>query len=432
MVRKFTTEDFIVKAKKIHGDRYDYSKVNYINSNTKITLICKNCGNEFKIEPNSHLTQKSGCRCYISYTTYNTTDWITKAKEVHGDKYDYSKTEYIDWNNKVCIICPEHGEFWKIPSQHIQGQGCPKCQKENDTINKRKRNLDNFISKAKKKFGNRYDYSKVEYKGVNIEVCIICPEHGEVWMKPSVHLANRIGCIKCTRKVTDTETFIEKSTKIHNNRYNYSKVKYINAKTEVCIICPEHGEFWQLPFLHSNGVGCPVCNVGYTRKHKFNLINDFIDEFRLRDFLMSNDENIIYIILRNIEKIEPKFNPIVKDIERVLWSDSIDPISDLQDKYRIPDETVEIEPTIENHTITNVNDIDLDDDDAVEAFISSTTTMVEKTEPTIEDLTRARENEIKLINTIEHMLTPEERQFIKDKFLNDKRRNWMLERDKTV
>ena len=74
----------------------------------------------------------------------------------------------------------------------------------------------------------------------------------------------------------------------------------------------------------------------------------------------------------------------------------------------------------------------MDDDDAVEAFISSTTTTVEKTEPTIEDLTRARENEINLINTIEHMLTPEDRQFIKDKFLNDKRRNWMLERDKNV
>lgn len=259
-IKTSNSEDFVKKAKKIHGDRYDYSKVNYINSNTKITIICKKCGKELEIEPNSHLSQKSGCRCYITYNTYDTSQWITKAKEVHSDKYDYSKTKYIDWNTKVCIICPEHGEFWKMPSQHIQGQGCPKCQKKNDTINKRKINLDKFISKSQKKFGNRYDYSKVEYKGVNVDVCIICPEHGEVWMKPSVHLSNRIGCVKCARQVNDTESFIEKSIKIHGNKYDYRNVKYINARTEVCIICPEHGEFWQLPFIHSNGSGCPKCH----------------------------------------------------------------------------------------------------------------------------------------------------------------------------
>lgn len=272
MARKFTTEDFIAKAKAVHGDKYDYSKVKYINSKTKITIICKKCGKELEIRPNSHLSQKSGCRCYITYNTYDTSQWITKAKEVHSDKYDYSKTKYIDWNTKVCIICPEHGEFWKIPAMHIQGQGCPKCQKKNDTVNKRKINLDKFVSKSQKKFGNRYDYSKVEYKGVNVDVCIICPEHGEVWMKPSVHLSNRIGCVKCTRRVNDTESFIEKSTKTHNGRYDYSKVKYVNAKTEVCIICPEHGEFWQLPFPHSNGTGCPMCRQGFTRSYKLSLL----------------------------------------------------------------------------------------------------------------------------------------------------------------
>ena len=168
------------------------------------------------------------------------------------------------------------------------------------------------------------------------------------------------------------------------------------------------------------------------REYKFNLLEEFIDEFRLRDFLMTNDENLIYIILRNIEKIDPKFNPIVKDIDRVLRSDSTNPIEDLEDKYRTSDEIETTDFGVEEVTCVNIDEIDLDDDDAVEAFISSTTTTVEKTEPTIEDLTRARENEINLINTIEHMLTPEDRQFIKDKFLNDKRRNWMLERDKNV
>lgn len=176
---------------------------------------------------------------------FTTEDFIAKAKEIHGDKYDYSRVNYVDDNTKVCIICPKHGEFWKTPAVHNRlNQGCPKCQKENDTINKRKRNLEEFIRKSKERFGDRYDYSKAEYKGVNTEVCIICPEHGPVLMKPSTHLSNRLGCVKCTRQVIDTETFIEKSKKIHNNKYDYSNVNYINANTPVRIICPEHGEFW--------------------------------------------------------------------------------------------------------------------------------------------------------------------------------------------
>lgn len=274
MGKNITNEEFIEKSKKIHGDKYDYSKTNYINSNTKITLICKNCGKEFEIEPRSHISQKSGCSCYRVYDQKTTSDFIKEARDVHGDKYDYSKVKYTHWRKPVCIICPEHGEFLKLPSLHLQKQGCPKCQKENDTINKRKRNREKFICKARERFGDRYDYSKVEYKGVNVDVCIICPEHGEVLMKPSVHLSNRLGCVKCTRHVIDTETFIEKSKKIHNNKYDYSKVNYINAKTEVCIICPEHGEFWQLPSIHSNGGGCPKC-LGRNK-----TTEDFISEAR--------------------------------------------------------------------------------------------------------------------------------------------------------
>ena len=190
---------------------------------------------------------------------FKTEDFIAKAIEVHGDKYDYSKVNYVDDNTKVCIICPKQGEFWKTPAVHNRlNQGCPKCQKENDTINKRKRNLEEFIRKSKERFGNRYDYSKVEYKGVWTPVCIICPEHGEFWQTPNGHIEG-LGCPKCAGHICDTESFIEKSKKIHNNKYDYSKVNYINAKTPVCIICPEHGEFWQLPNPHSTGVGCPKC-----------------------------------------------------------------------------------------------------------------------------------------------------------------------------
>lgn len=95
-------------------------------------------------------------------------------------------------------------------------------------------------------------------------MCIICKEHGEFWQTPSNHLAGH-GCQKCkTDKVIShnklsTEIFIEKCKKLHGDKYNYSKVNYINNYTKVCIICPKHGEFWQKPTLHLQGCGCPIC-----------------------------------------------------------------------------------------------------------------------------------------------------------------------------
>ena len=118
-----------------------------------------------------------------------------------------------------------------------------------------------FIEKANNKHGDKYDYSKVEYKNAHTKVCIICKEHGEFWQTPSNHLAGH-GCQKCkTDKVINhnklsTEIFIEKCKKLHGDKYDYSKVNYINNYTKVCIICPKHGEFWQIPSDHLRGCGC--------------------------------------------------------------------------------------------------------------------------------------------------------------------------------
>ena len=424
-----TTEDFVEQAKKVHGDKYDYSKIEYINCDTKITVVCPKQG-EFSINPSRFLNGFGCPKCATDKKwegkRMTTEEFIMKAKEVHGNKYDYSKTHCGKLGDKVCIICPEHSEFWQLPSYHLKGCGCPKCLGKNMTT-------EDFVAKLQKLYGDKYDYSKVEYASSNTLVTIICPVHGEFQRKP-VNLLNGKGetcCPKCNGTYMDTDYFIEKAREVHGDKYDYSKVVYKTNHDKVCIICPEHGEFWQTPKPHLKGSGCPNCQ-GLRKEYKFNLLEEFADEFCLRDFLMTNDQNLIYIILRNIEKIGPKFNPIVNDIDRVLRSDSTNPIEDLEDKYRTPDETVTSDTVDREINTTTIDDIDLDDDDAVEAFINNTNTTVEKTEPTIDELTRARENEINLINTIEHILTPEDRQFIKDKFLNDKRRNWMLERDKNV
>ena len=179
--------------------------------------------------------------------------FIDKANKIHKYKYDYSNVKYVDSKTKVCIICPEHGEFWQTPNNHLNGKGCPNCCK-----NHIRYNTESFVKKSKEVHNDKYDYSKVVYINNRSKVCIICPEHGEFWQRPSDHLRG-CGCLKCgrmnaTKKQSNTiSDFITKANNIHNNKYDYSKTNYINSYTKVCIICPEHGEFWQTPIAHLNG-----------------------------------------------------------------------------------------------------------------------------------------------------------------------------------
>lgn len=144
------------------------------------------------------------------------------------------------------------------PNSHINGVGCSKCS------NNKKLTTEEFIIRAKKIHGNKYDYSKTEYVNNKTKVCIICPEHGEYWIRANNHLTGQ-GCLKCgikqrfIDKVKTLEQFIQDCKKIHGDKYNYSKVEYINALTKVCIICPKHGEFWQTPGAHLWGNNCPKC-----------------------------------------------------------------------------------------------------------------------------------------------------------------------------
>ena len=205
--------------------------------------------------------------------------FIQKAKKAHGDKYDYSLVDYKASQKKVKIICPDHGEFEQLPNHHIKGSGCWKCAGTNPI------DTEEFIEKAKKIHKNKYDYSKVRYTNTYGEVEIICPKHGEFIQIANTHLTNH-GCPRCAIETRasiatlTTEEFIQKSIKIHGNKYNYSKVNYKNSSTKVEIICPEHGNFWQQPNAHSRGQGCPNCktyvgcyNTTTAKRHKNNWLN---------------------------------------------------------------------------------------------------------------------------------------------------------------
>lgn len=289
--------NFVKKAMLVHGDKYDYSKVNYINGRIPIHISCKIHG-EFWQAPGNHL-HGSGCPKCAKNQKLKLYEFIERAQKIHSDKYDYSKVNYINVETKICIICPEHGEFWQTPYSHLSGCGCQKCSEENfkQKLNELTiKNKDSFVLKAKKIHGNKYDYSKVEYKNNKTKVCIICPEHGEFWQTPSSHLRGS-KCPKCSiikiQKSLSNNTieFIERAQKIHGNKYDYSKVEYKGAHVKVCIICPEHSEFWQTPNQHLKGHGCTKCGLESNklkqRKECFQFIEDAI-KIHKNDYDYSN------------------------------------------------------------------------------------------------------------------------------------------------
>ena len=266
MSKLLTTEDFILKAREIHGDKYDYKKVKYKNNSTKVCIICPEHG-EFWQTPYHHISRKQGCPKCIG-RNLTTEEFVKRARQIHSNKYDYSKVKIEDLKNKekekTCIICSEHGEFWQTPISHLNGCGCPKCGKKEASKKHSitmKMTKEQFVKRAKEVHGNKYDYSKVEYNTTNDKVCIICPEHGEFWQRATSHINKSNGCPKCHPNAKKTtEEFIKKAKEIHGDKYDYSKVEYINNLTPVCIVCPEHGEFWQRPNSHiSRKQGCPKC-----------------------------------------------------------------------------------------------------------------------------------------------------------------------------
>ena len=277
-----TTEKIINEFKEIHGNKYDYNLVLYVNSKSKVKIICPEHG-VFEQSSSTHL---KGHGCPICFSeklsklfSYSTEKFIEICNKIHKNKYNYSLVQYKNSNSKIKIICPEHGEFEQLASSHISGKGCQKCG-FNKVWKDRKITTEDFIKKAIKIHGNKYDYSLVEYKNAISKVKIICPEHGFFEQTPNSHLS-KSGCMKCGGRYSEQNDFLEKTKKIHGDIYDYNLVNYKNAKTKIKIICKKHGVFEQLPNSHLSGSGCPKCGKINSIKNQTILQTDFIDKCNL-------------------------------------------------------------------------------------------------------------------------------------------------------
>lgn len=257
---------FIKKALLVHGDKFDYSKIEYINSASKIDIICKVHGS-FEQTPNSHL-QGIGCpKCGAELIKLKLSDstekFIEKAKLIKNNniKYNYLKVNYINNKKKVIIICNEHGEFNQTPNSHLRGDGCPIC---GDKYRPLKSNTIDFIKKCNKVHDNKYCYDKVEYNGCFKKILIICRVHGEFYQQAWSHVTGQ-GCPKCSSKTKTKEEYILEANQIHHNKYNYDQINYQNMTDKITIICNKHGKFKKRPLEHLKGSGCPRCSKAISK-----------------------------------------------------------------------------------------------------------------------------------------------------------------------
>ena len=270
--KKHSTESFIAKARAVHGDRYDYSRVDYESSHTQVTIMCSDHG-PFIQSPSNHFAGR-GCpdcgKLAAGDARRKTTEqFIAKANAIHGSRYDYSLVEYVGSAEKVTIICSEHGPFEQTPSEHLVGSGCAKCGFL-ATAKARTKTTEEFIASANVVHDDRYEYSLVEYLGAQEKVTIICPDHGPFEQSPNGHLGGK-GCYECgvvasaDSKRSTAEQFVAKARMVHGDRYDYSLVEYVSSQDKVEIICPDHGVFLQRPNDHIvQRSGCADCaNTGF-------------------------------------------------------------------------------------------------------------------------------------------------------------------------
>lgn len=285
-MQKLTTIQFIEKAKLKHGDMYDYSLVEYINTSTPIKIIC-NSHNIFIQKPGDHL-QGYGCRLCgfekASKQLVSTIEtFILNVNNTHNNKYDYSLSTYVNSKTKINIVCNIHGAFLMLPGDHVRGQGCPKCGNLYKGHSKNSTAKQTFMSRANAVHNNYYDYSQTVYTKSGNKIDIICPEHGGFQQIANDHL-NGSGCKQCTRK----------------GKSGYSEeffIQYPDKKNIVCTLYLLKLQHYNVQFLK---IGITTHDIKHrireiSRKYCVEVINirdlPLYDAFNLEQKLLKDNKS---------------------------------------------------------------------------------------------------------------------------------------------
>lgn len=299
------TKEIIEEFILIHGDKYDYSLVNFVTRKTHVKVLCKKHNHTFLITPDKHINRKQGCPICAKERTkqsnsLNQDEVINRFRSVHNDRYDYSKVVYDNMHTKVIIICPIHGEFEQTPNSHQRGNGCPECNKGQDS-------LETMISKLPSKFKN-YDFSNSKYIDSTTPISVTCDKCGNRFNQIPRSLIQGHGCKQCSlrsrnnKRRLKAKDIINRANTIHNNKYEYGSLDgYTNNTYKWDIKCPIHGWFKQSVSAHLRGYGCKYCSLESSSSIAEKEIAKFIESkgFKIirniRPSFLDNEEIDIYI-----------------------------------------------------------------------------------------------------------------------------------------
>lgn len=282
-MKSLTTEEFIKRSNIVHKWKYTYSNTAYKNNKEDVCITCPIHG-DFWQRPSNHL---KGCGCPKCNSGNNTPKpigmFIKQANGIHKGKYIYNKSHYINNNEKICITCTTHGDFWQSPIAHLRGEGCPKCGIEQSII-KQKRTQEEFIDKCNIVHNHKYIYDNTVYINSKTKVCITCPIHGDFWQIADNHLCGH-GCPLCGNIMSNKETEIyefckgiDKNTEIRN--------RILLNNKEIDIYCPSkdigiefNGLYWHSEHFKKDAKYCHLNKTLLCESIGIKLIQIFEDEW---------------------------------------------------------------------------------------------------------------------------------------------------------
>lgn len=307
-----TKEEFIEKANIVHGDKYDYSKVDYKNNKTPVTVICKICGTEFNPRPDNFL-HGTGCpKCGHNEAKKSVSDtresFIEKAVKKHGDKYDYSLVEYKGSQTNVKIKCNKCGAiFEQTPAMHIAGNGCSVCNPPHKKLTHKE-----FVERLSKTHPNLEVLS--EYQGKDKKITVRCKIHDYTYDTTPHRLVQGMNCKYCYNDrrgktiKNDIELIKESIKRVHGDKYQYPYLdsEYKTNKSKLTIICPIHGEFKQSYNKHiSRQQGCPYCD----ESHNERLIAQLLDN---NDIEYIREHSFQWLGRQALDFYLPKYNTAIE------------------------------------------------------------------------------------------------------------------------
>lgn len=269
MKKRLTTDKWIDEAVRVWGAKYDYSLANFVNTKTKLTVICPSHG-PWDISPDNHLRGKRGCPAcgrerLKSSLTKPFASFINEARRIHGDRYSYDESTYAGARQKLRISCTTHGIYLQSPEVHLRGRGCPKCSDQNRLETQRLVSVKNVIGLIAKLSDGRVSIVSSTFSSINRTASFECQVHGPYRRLVNTALHSKHPCLKCSNslllsRITDPELVLVKVRERFGDAYRVEvKPAQQLRSTRIALTCSEHGPFELRYQSLSRSPGCPSC-----------------------------------------------------------------------------------------------------------------------------------------------------------------------------